>query len=255
MLLHDLLAVGPENFSGSLLPAVAPEHLFVTEWRIRTNLKQKVELRCPAPPPWVSFWEVALFRHLWRDAIDRIRASQLDAITTLAFAWIAAGRAVLERRDPVRLASEVTQRRDWQRLYERLNRLVPDRETNTSLAIRTRNWPTNVAIFLMPESGVPDGPALQSVTAASGLLEFWNQQWRLISEQRALRLAQLVKNDMRDLAEHLRSQPLPAGLSGRLRPGKTRVANRAQGLDALDDEESDSEPEESASNPRPPRAR
>ena len=231
VLLHDLFAVGPENFSGSWLEAVPHEHLFVAEWSARTGRTRKVELRCPKPS-WVSFWEVALFRHLWRDAIDRVRASQLpheDAITTLAFAWIAAGTAVVERRDPVPQASEVTQREDWQRLYERLNSRVPDQKANTPGAIRTRNWLTNVAIFLMPESGVPDGPALQSVTAASGLLEFWNQRGHLISEQRALRLAQLVKNDMHDLAENLRLHPLPDGLSDSLRPKQDRVENLAQG--------------------------
>jgi hypothetical protein len=207
----------------------------------------------------VSFWEVAPFRHLWRDAIDRIRDSQLPyeyAITTLAFAWIAEGTAVVERRDPVRQVSEVTERGDWERLYERLNSLVPDRMTNTPWAIRTRKWLTNVAIFLMPESGIPDGPALQSVTAASELLEFWNERGHLISERRALRLAHLVRNGMLDLAETLRLHPLPDGLSvRRLRPGKTRVANLAQGPDSFDDEESEAETEESLSSPRSTRAR
>ncbi len=242
VLLHDLLAVGPEHFSGPWLPDVAPQHLFATEWRSRTNLEQKVELRCPAPPPWVSFWEVAPFRHLWGDAIDRIRHSQLpyeDAIRTLAFAWIAEGTAVVERRDPVRQVSEVTDHGDWERLYERLNRLVPDRMTNTPWAIRTRNWLTNVAIFLMPESGIPDGPALQSVTAASRLLGFWNQQGHLISERRALRLARLVKNNMQDLAERLRLHPFPDGVSDSLRPTQARVSDLAQGLDSVDDEESE----------------
>jgi hypothetical protein len=202
--------------------------------------------------------EVTLFRHLWRDAIERVRASQLlyeYVIPTLAFAWIAAGTAVVERRDPVRLASEETHRGDWQRLYERLNRLVPDREASTPLAIRTRNWLTNVAIFLMPESGVPDEPALQSVTAASGLLAFWNQRAHLISEQRALRLAQLVKYDMRDLAENLRLHPLPDGLSDSLRPKQTASKTSPKGLEALDDEVSKAWTEESASCPRPTRAR
>ena len=259
VLLHDLLAVGPESFSGSWLTAVPVGGLFVMEWRSRTSRTQNVELPCPAIPPWESFWDMALFRHVWSDAIDRVRTSQLlheDALRTLTFAWIAAGTAVVERRDPVRLASEVTQRRDWQRLYERLESLVRPREANTSRAIRARNWLTSVAIFLMPESGLPDGPALQALTSANRLLEFWNQQGRLISEQRALRLAQLVKNGMLDLAERLRLHPLPEGLSvSRLRPGKTRVANLAEGLDTLDDEESEAETDEPPSSPRPTRPR
>jgi hypothetical protein len=206
----------------------------------------------------MSFWEMALFRHLWSDTIDRVRNNLLlheDALHTLAFAWIAAGTAVVERRDSVRLASEMTQRRDWQHLYERLDGLVPPREANTSQAIRARNWLTSIAIFLMPESGVPDGPALQTLAAASRLLEFWNQQKRLIAEQRALRLAQLVKNGMHDLADKLCRHPIPAGLSDDLPPNEDRVKNLAQGLDIHDDEESEPETEEPPSSPRPTRPR
>jgi hypothetical protein len=189
VLLHDLLALGPESFRGSWFTADLVKGIFVTEWH---RGAQKVELPCPAEPPWVSFWEVALFRHLWHDAIDRVRRSPLrdgDKLRTLAFAWITAGTAVVEHRDPVRLASEGTQLGDWQHLYERLARLVPKEEDNTSQAVQARNWLCSVAIFLTPESGIPGSLQLQDLTAASRLLGFWNQQRRLIKRGRESRLA------------------------------------------------------------------
>jgi hypothetical protein len=177
-----------------------------------------------------------------------------EALRTLAFAWVAAGTAVVERRDPVPLGTDIAETRHWQALYRHLESLVPPRDADTPYATRLRHWLTSLAVFLMPESGLLDGPPLNALDGMTHLVEFWQQQQqaRLIRRQRGVRLAQLIKNGLSELAEQLR-QKLPGSVNTQLRPGRDFVARLARVPDPGAEEETDSDTE-SPSTPPPPTA-
>jgi len=206
MLFHDLLAMseGNDEFRSTLfIPAEMKLNWVVTGWHLGEYLS--AELVWPSPPC-ESFWEYDVFIHPWKKALQQItqisptsEGSQSFTIDSLFFVWLSAGTSMIDRKKPVTISTLYTT--DWPNLLSRLMGLAGDYGISPNKQ-EILDWLVNVALLIMPESGLPEHCRTPFVNAAP-LTQFWQDQKLLIAQKRAQRLALLVKEGMADLAQQL----------------------------------------------------
>jgi hypothetical protein len=126
----------------------------------------------------------------------------------LTFAWLSLGTAAIDRLQAV-TPQPKSRRQPWGDLAKRLDALAARAETPDARP-ELREWLINVALLLMPESGLAWLPDLEDhfeLVATAELRSFWQRHARLIRRTRAMRLAEFVRNEMAALVSWLRASP------------------------------------------------
>jgi hypothetical protein len=217
---HDLLALGhgDAQFSSPLLrQASTPRDEWMTcEWRLEVG--QSALLPWPAPP-FSSFWEYDLFLSSWNDAVRETHVTDWEKfLQRLLFVWLNMGTAILDRGRPETLAQGRLPQ--WDKVSSRLATLV--RRAGDSHDRRSAvftDWLNKVILLLMPESGLPQG-LTRPFFKNDHLVRFWRKQRQTITRDRAVRLAELVKLEMVELADRLLKIPV---LEGSFKPSKQLI--------------------------------
>lgn len=226
---HDLLAL--TRNPGELLGFdMSGSRWAVTEWS-----RQDLQFDFPWPAPrCLTFWDLEQFLFSWNDALEHhltMDATEWDRFHRhMAFAWIAAGTAAIDRGGAIRYEAH-----PWKELFQRLKGLLSIAEGNRSRAEIARRWLIDVLLMLMPESGLHTSVAeslLKGHTQDSPLVRFWRSDivWRAVRRRRGVWLARMYgESDMRTLAEELRDRCLPEPLNyPRFMPGKEYVKQLSQ---------------------------
>jgi hypothetical protein len=207
---HDLLALGPdaEAFASPFLPVEPQSSWAATEWRSGTM--QEAVLPWPTPR-FQSFWEYDLFLHAWNQVAREPHGTDWDrTLKRLVYVWVNVSLALIEGRapEPMQTVPDLT------KLVPRLHGVVKRvRSESAARATLIKEWLIDLALLLMPETGLPIDFLSSTPRRAQlrNLQQFWEEQRPLILRGRALRLAELVYQGMEELAEHLRTAQVPFG--------------------------------------------
>lgn len=151
VLFRDLDSVLKPELGPLIDPAAPTRSWAVTQWQAGST---SVELSWPAPPVG-SVWELELFLSRWSTVIEGPGGKEP---VSLAFAWLSAGVALLDR-DPI-LQSLNPEEPDWKLLWRRIVNLERDvAMAEEPLQRRARAWIEESLVFLMPEGfGHRPGP-------------------------------------------------------------------------------------------------
>jgi len=206
MLFHDLLTLceGHENFKSTLfVPSEAKLNWATTKWHFNEYIT--VEFYWP-PPPCNSFWEYDVFIQSWKNVIQDITLGSSDPkgstsynVETFLFIWLSAGTSIVDRIEPVKASTLYEP--EWPDLIERLNNLKINYDSDSERQ-EILEWLINIAILIMPESGLP-GSCGQQLLNSAILKQFWKDHALIIAQKRAQILALFLKAEMKDLVVKL----------------------------------------------------
>lgn len=215
---HDLLTFAYRKPT-FVTPLLAKSNLYA-DWAV-TEWQQQEVVSFPWPiPPAVTFFELDRFKRAWNDAIKSKYMTSETAperrAERLLFAWLATGTTIVMHQSSVRLP-EPSLEVPWRHLVDQLDQAA-DEITNRRKG-PYREWLLSVLELLMPEMGLPQGVTAHFKESAT--LRFWQEECRLVIQQRrAERLAALSDVDNR-LAESLRASR--EGFAGDFAPDEERV--------------------------------
>ena len=207
-LFHDLLALGNYRFESPFLSTADP-----TERSWANTSWGSVDFQWPVPAC-ASFWELDLFRAAWNHALQQRTSG--SPIEHWAFAWIAAGCAMIDYDPPEQLETTgTTSDRKisgaWGRLVERMEEVASRVEDTTARSIQATEWLVGIAALTMPEYALPNH-VVDRFHGSEGLKKFWrkNEPSRAIRRLRGHSLARLMITGRDEVANRLRAKPLEA---------------------------------------------
>lgn len=207
-LLHDLLALAPES-TGETSPWLdnpqARKPLITSQWSLR---EKSTELEWPTPP-YVSFLEHDLFTGTWFKILEGITSAmcnQASVVATLAHAWIHLGTCIMDGQIYSFIQNYLRGSLKWEKLAQQVEALINKRDVSDSEAERNRLWLINIALLMMPETGVPPQVLSEFWLLAKALQGFIREddQAETFREKRAYRLDLIGKQGMSRRAGLLR---------------------------------------------------
>ena len=152
-----------QNNNGGFKPQLQELEPVWCKWastRFQGSHEKYQDLYWP-PPSVASLWGLDIFRRSWNRTIEYANeiSDAVKQAESLAFGWISAGCAVLTgNKVDVCSSNQGPTQDDWFKIFLRLNYIAAySDQDNIQHALKhaCRNWLQNVAIMLMPESGLP----------------------------------------------------------------------------------------------------
>lgn len=208
MLLHDLLALGPDwqVMRQSVRINRPVERWVATRWR---GDRKSARIPWPAPAP-LSYWEVDLFVHYWNEVVDECEKllplrSVEGTLQPLVYGWINAGQAVWHRREPEEALRNTKENSEqmlqWEQ--EKVAQLTDVAEGGGVRGAQVGEWLWRLAYFLSPTvSGVT--PDVVKIFARQDKLKVeWGRARDAITDYHQEIITFLVDNKMNTLAKQL----------------------------------------------------
>lgn len=170
------------------------------------RVSEPVRISWPLPA-WRTFWEFNIFLEVWDDAVElasskTYKQTEKRPLEWLSYIWISAATAILTGRAPEQISTSYYEKgkiakKYWSHTFDNIGLSLAENNRQTPRGRRFRDWAARLALFTLPEFGLPYEQReflvaladehrfrLDNKEERACLLDIWNEDRYFLREQR-----------------------------------------------------------------------